>query len=100
MRKIGSRQAELRLRAVEAGVGQELFNQRLQLTDIAVQRLRFRLAEILAHLQTVAQAYQRCPEFMGDAVNQLLLLAISALMLSAIWLKATPSRSKLDILSK
>lgn len=70
--KIGSRQAELRLRAVEAGVGQELFNQRLQLTDIAVQRLRFRLAEILAHLQTVAQAYQRCPEFMGDAVNQLL----------------------------
>ena len=52
--KIGSRQAELRLRAVEAGVGQELFNQRLQLTDIAVQRLRFRLAEIHPrfHLQT------------------------------------------------
>jgi hypothetical protein len=88
------------LRAVEAGVGQQLFNQRLQLADIAVQRLRFRLGEVLAHLQTIAQAHQRRPQLMGDAVDQLLFAGDRALMLSAIWLKATPSRSKLDMLSK
>ena len=64
---------QLRLRPIEAGIGQQLFNQRFKLANIPIERLRFRPGEVLAHLQAITQAYQRSAQFMRNAVDQLLL---------------------------
>ncbi|VFS57138.1 Uncharacterised protein [Kluyvera cryocrescens] len=91
---------QLGLRAVETGIGQQFFNQRFQLADIAIERQRFRFVRFRSSPADSGGApagfvaHGLCHRSIG------FLLAIRALILSAIWLNATPRRSKLDMLSK
>ncbi|MNR06348.1 hypothetical protein D3C85_1224170 [compost metagenome] len=69
-RQVGRTEFKLVLRAIESGVGQQLFDQRFKLAHITIKRLQFCFRQVFAHLQAIAQAHQRRAQFVCDAVDQ------------------------------